>query len=178
MDARSTGAVYLNYFSGSGGVLVMNGSAGYGPISASSFNINSDERLKKNIEPISNGLETIDQLKGVRFDWISQKETQRKQVGVIAQDVEKVLPELVSTNPDTKKLMVNYSGLVAPLIAAVKELYHKWLDDHARIDQLEQDNARLKAAELSKTQRLQILESKMLELEQRLDSSNRQPAGR
>ena len=178
IDSRGGGALYVNYNAGSGGIYVMNGAAGYGQISAASFNVNSDLRLKKNIEPIASPLEIIDQMEGVRFDWISKNESQRRQVGVIAQDVQKVLPELVSTSEDTKKLTVNYAGLVAPLISAVKELYHRWIEDHARIDALEKENARLKAEEVAKDQRLKALEQKFMQLEERLEKTERKPASR
>jgi len=165
IDAWSSGAtraVYLNWSSGTGGAVIGNGSAGYGPIAASAFNINSDRQLKTNIKPIDGALAIIDQLNGVRFDWISPKESSNRQVGVIAQDVQKVLPELVSINKENKHLTVNYSGLVAPIIEAVKELYHKWLDDHARIDRLE-------AANLQKDRQIASLKS-----DQQLQSKKQQ----
>lgn len=127
-----TNSIYLNWISGAN-AHVGNGAAGYGTIYAAAFTVSSDRRLKTDIKPIENSLDIIDQITGVKFNWISPNESKRRQVGVIAQDVQKVLPELVETNSETKKLAVNYSGLVAPLIEAVKELYHKWMDDSAAI---------------------------------------------
>lgn len=89
-----------------------------GNISATSFLFSSDRRLKKNIKPIT-GLEHILKLQGVCFDW---KESGDPSVGLVAQDVEGVLPELVSTNSITGLKSVQYANLVAVLIEAVKEL--------------------------------------------------------
>lgn len=80
------------------------------------INSNSDESLKTNIKELKNSLEIVNQLRGVTFDW---KETGKSSVGVIAQDVEKVLPELVKVD-DIKS--VNYNGLIAVLIEAIKDL--------------------------------------------------------
>ncbi len=85
-------------------------------VQAADFNSTSDENLKTNIETIENGLETIKSLRGVTFDW---KSNQKPSIGVIAQELEKVLPELV-TDGDPKT--VNYNGLIGVLIEAVKEL--------------------------------------------------------
>ena len=64
---------------------------------------------------IEDPLAKVVQIRGVNFDW---KETQRPSLGVIAQEVEKVLPELVTDN-GTKT--VNYNGLIGLLIETVKE---------------------------------------------------------
>jgi hypothetical protein len=85
-------------------------------IQAQDFNSTSDENLKTNIATVENGLETIKSLRGVTFDW---KINQKPSIGVIAQELEKVLPELV-TDGDPKT--VNYNGLIGVLIEAVKEL--------------------------------------------------------
>ena len=61
-------------------------------------------------------METIDQLRGVSFNW---KENGKSSIGVIAQEIEKVLPQLVS---DTEIKTVNYNGIIGVLIEAVKEL--------------------------------------------------------
>ncbi len=83
----------------------------------------SDERLKENIKPIKNSLETIEKLNGVTFDW---KANGKSSIGVIAQDVQKVFPELVKEvqplEGDEKRLTVNYDGLVGVLIESIKEL--------------------------------------------------------
>ncbi len=86
-------------------------------ILADAFLYSSDIHLKTNIQPLS-GMDIISQLQGVRFDWI---DTGESEVGVIAQQVEKVLPELVVTDETTGNKLVQYSNLVAPLIQAVNE---------------------------------------------------------
>ena len=144
LDARGGGGTYINWGSGSGGVYIMNGATGYGSAYAAAFNVSSDRTLKKNIEPIANSLEIINQLNGVRFDWISKRESPNRQVGVIAQDVQKVLPELVSNNKETGRLAVNYPGLVAPLIEAVKELYQKLTGTQTDVAQIQRELATVK----------------------------------
>ena len=92
---------------------------------AATFNNNvtafSDERLKSNIETLKGSLEKIEQLRGVTYT-----RDERDNIGVIAQEVEKVLPEIVLTADDemgTKS--VDYSRITAVLIEAVKELSAK-----------------------------------------------------
>jgi trimeric autotransporter adhesin len=71
----------------------------------------------------------IKQLRGVTWEWREEAPEEAKEqpgLGVIAQEVEKVFPELVETTPEGLK-KVNYEGLIAPLIEAVKEL-----DDRVR----------------------------------------------
>ena len=86
-----------------------------GICTASDFNSTSDINLKENIRPIQNSSEIIGELEGVRFVW---KADGKESIGVIAQEVEKTLPELVS-NGDVKT--VNYNGLIGILIEAVKD---------------------------------------------------------
>jgi hypothetical protein len=80
------------------------------------LNSGSDERLKKNIETVENALETIQNIRGVRFNW---KESGKPSLGVIAQELEEIIPELVSGDENKT---VTYNGLIAILIEAVKEL--------------------------------------------------------
>ena len=96
----------------------INASAIYvsGAVNATDFNSTSDIKLKKNINTITNGMEIVSNINSVSFDWI---ETDKKAYGVIAQEIENVLPEVV-TGKDTKQ--VSYIQLIAILIAAVKEL--------------------------------------------------------
>jgi len=87
-----------------------------GDISAANFNSTSDVTLKQDVSVIDNALEMISQLEGVSWKW---KETLKPSLGVTAQNVEEVAPELVS-NGNHKS--VNYNGLIGILIEAVKEL--------------------------------------------------------
>ena len=87
-----------------------------GVCTAQDFNALSDINFKKNIAPISNALKTISNLEGVGFNW---KESGNPSFGIIAQQIEKYLPELVhGENPKT----VNYNGIIGVLIEAIKEL--------------------------------------------------------
>lgn len=86
-------------------------------VKAHSFIYDSDESLKMNVEVIENALEKIKQLEGVSFNW---KDSGKANIGLIAQDVEKVIPEIVHTSEEGLK-SVEYGNLVALLIEAVKE---------------------------------------------------------
>ncbi len=77
----------------------------------------SDRRLKKDIEP-SGGLEIIEKIRGVRYRWKKSGELSN---GVIAQELEAVMPEAVVTSPSGQK-SVNYSSLIAPLIESSRQL--------------------------------------------------------
>jgi len=81
----------------------------------------SDKRLKQNIQPLENATAKLAQLRGVSFEWKDAEQDTGTQIGVIAQEVETVLPELVSTDSDGYK-SVAYGQLTAVLVEAVKEL--------------------------------------------------------
>ena len=85
----------------------------------------SDERLKDNIEVIPNCLGRLKDIKGVEFDWNDKQSVyQGHDIGVIAQDIEKIAPSLV-TDRDNGFKAVKYEKLTAILIQAVKELAAK-----------------------------------------------------
>ena len=96
------------------------------------FTNSSDERLKTNIVGITNAIEKVQKLNGVEFDWIDNGS---HSIGVIAQDVEKVLPELVAEREDGMK-GVDYGKLVAVLIEAIKEQQVQITDLKNRLDDL------------------------------------------
>ena len=83
----------------------------------------SDRRLKDEIQPISNPLEKINQIGGYSFIWNTQKQDiyNGKDYGVIAQEIEEILPELVQTRENGYKA-VKYDKLVSLLIEGIKEL--------------------------------------------------------
>jgi hypothetical protein len=87
-----------------------------GILTATDINSASDIRLKTNIKPFENTLEKIVHINGVSFNWI---DSNAKSGGIIAQDVEKVFPELVN---DGDHKTVNYNGLVGVLVESIKEL--------------------------------------------------------
>ena len=96
-----------------------------GSICANGNPINSDERFKKDIEQLENSLSQLVQLEGVSYYMRTEEFKDRnfasgQQIGLIAQDVEKVYPELVMTMADGYKA-VNYDGLIPVLIESLKE---------------------------------------------------------
>jgi hypothetical protein len=128
LNAASNGLVVgtnqLVVVGGSVGVNTATPSATYkldvvGDIRATAFFYSSDRRLKYNIQEMK-GLETILRLRGVKFQW---KDDGRPEIGLIAQEVEQVAPELVQTDAVTGLKAVKYGNLVAPLIESVQELY-------------------------------------------------------
>jgi hypothetical protein len=94
----------------------------------------SDRRLKENIKPIENALEKIKKLEGVMFDWTEEYIkshggedgyfVRKHDTGVIAQQVEEVLPEVVVTREDGYKA-VNYEKIMGLVIQAINELQEK-----------------------------------------------------
>lgn len=87
-----------------------------GDVRAPAYFYHSDERLKNNISTIEDPKKILLGLRGVRFDW---KETGRRTLGLIAQEVEKILPELVHTDEKWYK-SVEYANIVAVLIEGFK----------------------------------------------------------
>jgi hypothetical protein len=91
----------------------------------------SDVRLKKNVKSVCGALGKITSLRGVNFQWKNAGDDPSEQLGLIAQEVEPVFPEIVTTGPNGMKA-INYSGLVAPLVEAIKELEKKVCELTAR----------------------------------------------
>ena len=92
-----------------------------GTVTAADFNTTSDISLKQNINVIDSALSKISQLNGYTFNW---KNNDKEAVGIMAQEVEKVLPQIVATGEDGYK-KVSYDSLIPLLIEAVKELSAK-----------------------------------------------------
>jgi hypothetical protein len=107
-----------------------------------SWTSSSDERLKDIIEPLSNGLEKVASIRAVKFSW-KDDPNQTTNVGVIAQDVEAVLPEIVSktqrygSDDQTEYLGVSYDLLAPLLIAALQEAKDKIETLEAKVAALE-----------------------------------------
>ena len=104
-----------------------------GTVQAADFNTTSDERFKENIAVIDDPIGKVSQIRGVTFDWI-ESQGGLPSAGIIAQEVEAVMPRLVYG--DTKK-GVNYNGLVGLLIEVVKEQQQKIEELEQRISALE-----------------------------------------
>ena len=85
---------------------------------------NSDGRLKKAIRPITRALDKVTKLRGVNYLWKDAIRGNNTQLGLIAQEVEAVLPEAVCTDFEGNK-SITYSNLTAVLIEAIKELSDK-----------------------------------------------------
>ncbi|MGE9746003.1 tail fiber domain-containing protein [Bdellovibrio bacteriovorus] len=109
----------------------------------------SDIRLKRDIASLSSSeaLQRILKIQGVSYNWKNPEHGKRPQLGFIAQELEKIYPELVETDPQGMK-SVNYSHLVSPLVEAIKALYDEvsalkgsLADKDQRILALEQDKA-------------------------------------
>src|SRR5690606_23827327 len=86
-----------------------------GRVRANVYDNFSDGRLKKNVRRIESSLDKVCKLEGVRFEWKERASTTPVQIGLIAQNVEKVFPETVSQDKDGIK-SVSYGSLIAPVI--------------------------------------------------------------
>jgi len=112
-----------------------------GQLNANGTIYNSDARYKKNIYTINHSLDKVIQLRGVEYEmrkeeFPSMQFTEGTQMGLIAQEVEKIIPEVVTTNVDGYK-SVDYAKLVPLLIEALKEQQQQRKDDQQRIERLE-----------------------------------------
>jgi hypothetical protein len=93
----------------------------YATLMADSFNSASDARLKKDVVAVDGALDKIDQIRGVYYNWIDEAQPKDRQVGVIAQEIQAVYPELVKEGGNGY-LSVDYPKLTAVLIESIKEL--------------------------------------------------------
>ena len=124
---------------------------GSGNILADGYAVYSSKRWKDNIAPIGNALSIVQQLRGVTFDW---KDSGKHDLGLIAEDVGKVLPEIVTYEANGQDARgVDYSRLVAVLVQATNEQQTTITTQQQQISTLQQQNealdARLTALERS-----------------------------
>ena len=91
-----------------------------GQVQAVSFNGSSDIRHKENIHELENALEKISSIRGVNFTFIDD-DKKCLRAGIIAQEVQSIIPELIDTTDD-EKWTANYDGLTPYLIESVKTL--------------------------------------------------------
>ena len=115
-----------------------------GRLKTDGINETSDRRLKKNIEPIANALETIMSLQGVTYEWKDESMNRGTQLGLIAQDVEKVIPFIVATDNEGYKSL-QYSVMVALLIEGVKDQQSEIDELKARMKEMEKELEAIKA---------------------------------
>lgn len=111
---------------------------------ADSWSVYSSRRWKTNIETISDAMAKVRQLRGVSFDW---KENGQPDIGLIAEEVGQVIPEVVAYEEDgVQAKSVDYSRLVALLIEALKDQQEQLDSQHNEMDAL---RTRLKALEIA-----------------------------
>jgi hypothetical protein len=111
--------------------LILSRAVASGIVTANDFNSTSDRKLKTNIERIPDPIEKVLKIDGVNFNWVDDG---RPSIGVIADNIEEVLPELVS---DSDPKTVNYNGLIGLLIEVVKEQQNQIDSIKERLSQLE-----------------------------------------
>jgi len=103
-------------------------------VAAGNVTAYSDARLKTNIRTINNALDQVARLRGVYFDWnnnpANANKSSKNSLGLIAQEIQQVFPELVTTGVDGDTLTVAYAPLVGVLVEAIKDL-------KAKVEQLE-----------------------------------------
>lgn len=112
-----TGSVVLNQSPSFTGTINVEELSASGNVTSPYFYSQSDINLKKDLAPITNALEIVNQLDGYWFKW---KNTDTDSVGLIAQHVESVLPMLIGTAPDGSKTIL-YNGIISILLEAVKD---------------------------------------------------------
>ena len=131
-------------------------------LTRSGLSCSSDKRLKKEIHPISGALDKVLAVDGVTYRWKLESEG-KKEIGFIAQDFEKVVPELVSVDSETTYKQVSYAPYVAILNQALKELYHKLFSSSGELEKL-----RKRAEEQALL--IENLDKKLKTLEEKLGS--------
>ena len=106
-------------------------------------NVSSDARLKSNIISLGSTLSKLLLIDGKTY---TMKKDGKQKIGVLAQDIQKVFPELVGTD-DNQMLTVNYQGLVPVLINALKEQDNKISNQQVEINRLKEQEKRLERLE-------------------------------
>ncbi|KHD89262.1 MAG: hypothetical protein OM95_04935 [Bdellovibrio sp. ArHS] len=149
----------IEFLTTSGGVgqIRMALSASGNLTTAGTVNGASDVRLKKDIHTLDHSLEKILQLRPASYHWKDPHADPRLQMGFIAQELEKIYPELVTENESTGLKAVSYMNMIAPLTQALQEFYREVLAKFSQNDQ-----------------RLEKLESQMADLQKRNDELQKQ----
>ncbi len=117
----------------------------------------SDRRLKQNIVPLAGSLDKVQQLRGVSYEWIDPNRQAGRQIGFIAQEVQEVIPEVVSQNGDY--LAMSYANLTAVLVEAVKEQQIEIEAIQRENDVLEAENDALELENQNLEKRLEAIET-------------------
>ncbi|MGZ3771286.1 MAG: tail fiber domain-containing protein, partial [Bdellovibrio sp.] len=148
----------------------------------STWTIASDERLKNIRAPFNRGLASIEGIKPIYFNYKKNNPlglpSDKEYVGIKAQDALKTVPEAVSQD-DKGYYHVTNDAIIWTVLNAVKELYHKWLDDSSLkdrqiaskadktdVEDLQAENAQLKANDSAKEQKINKLEQQNTQIKQ------------
>jgi hypothetical protein len=107
-----------------------------------SSTVTSDERFKRNIQDINYGLNDVLKLRSVQFDWNEDKQNGKHDIGLIAQQVQEVIPDVVKevttlNEEDSKHLTVDYAKLTSVLIKAVQEQNERIEELESRLEKLD-----------------------------------------
>ena len=102
---------------------------------------NSDARLKKNIKPLQSALENLKQLNGYTYQWKDPTADPATQMGLLAQELQKVYPQLVKEN-SSGELSVNYMGMLPVLLQAAKEQQQKIEELEKKVNNLKKLNSK------------------------------------
>jgi hypothetical protein len=114
---------YIGYKNNENGLYIHDGNLGiHLAPNSTSFSSTSDRRLKKNIKYIENSLEKIDKINGVYFNYNHDTDNDKRRIGVIAQEINEVLPEAIEWNDVQDVMSVRYVEIIPLLINCVKEL--------------------------------------------------------
>lgn len=150
----SSGMVSFN-----GGVFISGGLTVQGTVQMQySPVVYSDRRLKTNLAPITNALEKVSKLRGVYYDWIQNEPhgmafDMDRHIGIIAQEVRKVVPEVVHPSKENDYLTVDYNAIIPVLIEAIHEMENIILD--FKQNQLKAElNAKLFKSELQQLKKV------------------------
>ncbi len=128
----------------------------------------SDIRLKEKVQDLGLELDKIIALRTVSYYWKDREErTDKKQIGLIAQDVEKFYPELVETD-DFGMKSVNYSHLISPVIQAIKELFQIDQNLKREVASLKEVNDKILEENKMKEEEISLLKSKNQQITQYL----------
>jgi hypothetical protein len=136
-----------------------------GNVYANNFITPSDQRWKTNIKPIQNALDNVLKMQGVTYYWKVDEYPDKhfpegEQVGFIAQEIEKVYPQVVLTDKEGHK-SVDYSKLTPVLVEAIKE-QQKIIEELQKvIQQLQEENSQIKQANAQLSAEIKMLNEKV-----------------
>ena len=137
-----TSLLYLNRQNSNGKAIIFQRALGekgsvYVDSNGATYNTTSDRRLKDNIEPIANGTEKLMAMKPVTHTWKADPEADAVH-GFIAQEMQEIVPEAVSGDPDGEEMMsMDYGRITPVLVAALQEATNEIKALKERVAELE-----------------------------------------